>query len=97
MEFVNQNSLKLTGYSPKELINNTRVSFVDIVHPDDRQMIWDTIQEAVEQKRPYQLNYRIKTADGKKNGSGTGEAVFTEEVKSSHWKAYITDVSEQSR
>lgn len=96
MEFVNQNSLKLTGYSPRELINNSRVSFVDIVHPDDRQMIWDSIQEAVEQKRPYQLTYRIETADGKEKWVWEqGEAIYTENGKVLALEGFITDISEQ--
>jgi PAS domain S-box-containing protein len=96
MEFVNQNSLKLTGYSPRELINNSRVSFVNLVHPDDRQMIRDAIQAAVKDKRPYQLAYRIQAAGGEKKWVWEqGEAVYDEHGNVLALEGFITDVTDQ--
>jgi PAS domain S-box-containing protein len=62
MELVDEGSLDLTGYSPKELTSGVEISFGDLVHPEDRDLIWDEIQAALQEKRSYRLTYRITTA-----------------------------------
>ena len=64
MEFISSGCSKLTGYTPEELLGNSRVSYAQLIHSDDRQMVWDSIQGAVEQGCQFQLAYRINTAGG---------------------------------
>jgi len=35
-----------------------------LTHPDDRDTLWNAVQIALEQHRPYQLNYRITSKSG---------------------------------
>ncbi len=63
MEIVSEGSLGLTGYRPEDLVDNRVVSYGGIIHPDDRQDVWDRVQEALAEHRPFQLNYRIITRD----------------------------------
>jgi len=64
MEFVSEGCAALTGYQPADLIGNARISFNDLIHPDDRVPGWVAVQEAVQEGLPYQLEYRILTASG---------------------------------
>ncbi|GEM_PF-2095299 len=64
MEFISEGCLALTGYQPADLEQNRRVSYASLIHPDDREAVWDQVQAALEMDRPFQLTYRIITADG---------------------------------
>jgi PAS domain S-box-containing protein len=64
MEFVSKGSIDLTGYKPEDFINNNIIAFADIIHPDDRQHVWDQVQEALLKKHTYRILYRIRTAWG---------------------------------
>ncbi len=64
MEFVSQGALPLTGYAPGDLIDNRTVAYGDLIHPADRDTVWNEIQQALSGQRPYTLTYRIRTAKG---------------------------------
>jgi two-component system, NtrC family, sensor histidine kinase HydH len=64
MEFVSEGCYLLTAYHPEDLVNNSRVSYAQLIHPDDRDMVWTQVQAALRENRPYQLTYRIITASG---------------------------------
>lgn len=64
MKFVSDGVYELTGYTPEELINNTVMAYGDLIHPDDRQSVWDAVQAALEDHRPYQMLYRLRARDG---------------------------------
>ncbi|MEW6492048.1 MAG: PAS domain S-box protein, partial [Cyanobacteriota bacterium] len=62
MEFVSEGCYQLTGYYPTDLIGNRTVSYGQLTHPDDRDLVWSEIQAALQERRPFQLTYRIITA-----------------------------------
>jgi PAS domain S-box-containing protein len=64
MEFVSKGSVELTGYKPEDLIDNRVLAFADIIHPDDREHVWEQVQEALTKKQIYKILYRIRTAWG---------------------------------
>ena len=64
MEFVSEGCFALTGYTEEDLLFNSRISYEQITHPDDRQHVRDTIQEAVRNNRRFDIEYRIVRADG---------------------------------
>ncbi|MFC7286886.1 putative bifunctional diguanylate cyclase/phosphodiesterase [Herminiimonas glaciei] len=64
MEFVSEGCFALTGYTEEDLLFNSRVSYDQITHPDDRQHVRDTILEAVQNNRRFDIEYRIVRADG---------------------------------
>ncbi|MGD0820351.1 MAG: PAS domain S-box protein [Desulfomonilia bacterium] len=61
MESVSQGCYKLTGYTQDELIGNRRVSYGQIIHPEDRETVWAQIQNALEERDHFQLVYRVIT------------------------------------
>lgn len=64
MEFVSEGCTALTGYSPSDLLHNRTIAFGELIHETDRADVWDSIQAAIRDGQPFQLTYRILTADG---------------------------------
>jgi PAS domain S-box-containing protein len=64
MLFVSQGSSALTGYPPEDLVQNARIAFGDLVHPEDQERIYREVMEAVEKGQTFELEYRIRTRDG---------------------------------
>jgi two-component system, cell cycle sensor histidine kinase and response regulator CckA len=64
LEFASQGALQLTGYPPEALVHNAHVAIGDLVHPDDRGRVWETVQRAVDRDEPFDVAYRLVRADG---------------------------------
>jgi PAS domain S-box-containing protein len=64
MEFVSNGILELTGYPPEDFIFNKVRTFDSVIDSEDRMLIWDLIQVAIEKKESYTLEYRINCANG---------------------------------
>ncbi|TYC02438.1 MAG: PAS domain S-box protein [Kosmotoga sp.] len=65
MIFLTEGCKELFGYKPEELINNNNLSFSDIIHPDDREYVWNTVQEMKNKGNQYTVEYRIITKNDK--------------------------------
>jgi PAS domain S-box-containing protein len=63
-EFVSEGIQALLGYTAEDMVRNG-VPWADIVHPEDREQVWDDVQRAVSEKRPYRLTYRVRTRQGR--------------------------------
>ncbi len=98
MEFVSEGCYQLAGYSPEEFIGTRQVSIAKLTHPDDRDILWNAVQVALEQNRPYQLNYRITDKNGElKWVWEQGLGVFSDTGELIALEGLITDISEQKR
>lgn len=98
MEFVSDGCRDLTGHDPQDLIDNRRVSYASLIHPDDFDMVWSEVQRALEERRPFQIVYRIRNATGEERwvwerGVGrhapSGETLGVE--------GFMIDISERKR
>ena len=65
MEYVSGSSHQLTGYDAQDIINNKRLSYGSMIHPDDKLGVWEGVQKGIRENRRFELVYRIITADGK--------------------------------
>jgi PAS domain S-box-containing protein/diguanylate cyclase (GGDEF)-like protein len=65
MEYVSGSSYQLTGYHAQDIINNKRLSYGSMIHPDDKLGVWEGVQKGIRENRRFELVYRIITADGK--------------------------------
>ena len=70
MTFVSKGCLDLTGYPSEELLENRRVSYAELIHPDDRQMVWDQVQAATETRSQFNLTYRIRSSGRREVSDG---------------------------
>ncbi|NJR61186.1 MAG: PAS domain S-box protein [Cyanobacteria bacterium CRU_2_1] len=63
--FMSEGSREILGYSSEALLGeDAPIKLNDLIHEDDRQRVWVEIQQALQEKRPYQLTYRIRTVTG---------------------------------
>jgi PAS domain S-box-containing protein len=61
MNFISQGCFDILGYHPQELIGKAKISYNDLIHPDDREYVWKSIQAAIEQKQSFEFEYRVLT------------------------------------
>jgi PAS domain S-box-containing protein len=96
MEFVSDGCRKLTGYASEDLTENKKRSYADLIHTDDRQTVWDSVQAMVEKKQPFQLTYRILAANGDlKWVFEQGCGVFDSEGKLVALEGFISDITQR--
>jgi PAS domain S-box-containing protein len=96
MEFVSEGSVNLTGYRPTELINNSKITYNQLIHPDECEKVCDTIQAALKEHKPFQLTYRIKTADGEQKWVlEQGQGIFTPKGELLAIEGFISDTTEK--
>lgn len=62
MEFVSEGCMQLSGYSRSDF-EDGRVSWRDLILPQDRDLVWERVQEAVVSGEPFELEYRILTSE----------------------------------
>lgn len=98
MEYVSAGSMELTGYRPKDLIENTALSYTNLLHVADRQRVWNEVQSALRNNRPFDLEYRIVTArDEEKWVWERGKGIYSTSGDLLALDGYITDITEKKR
>src|SRR3989304_5885916 len=68
MEFASEGCLALTGYAPDDFLAGNVSYGKQLIHPDDQERVWNEVQVALGERRPFQLTYRIVTRQGQKRG-----------------------------
>ncbi|HOD66266.1 MAG TPA: PAS domain S-box protein [candidate division Zixibacteria bacterium] len=63
MDFVSDGCCALTGCEASEIMSG-QVPYGNLIHPDDKQMVWDAVQAGITIGRPFQIRYRIVRKDG---------------------------------
>ncbi|MFA6040714.1 MAG: PAS domain-containing protein [Methylophilus sp.] len=63
-EYVSDGSIDLTGYDPQDFINNPNLNFNQIIHPDDRSAVWESVNQQLATNEKFKLIYRLVTRDG---------------------------------
>ncbi|MBF0189298.1 MAG: response regulator, partial [Magnetococcales bacterium] len=63
MSYVSEGCMPLTGYRQEALIDNREIAYADLIHSEDREMVWESVQSALDHKAPFELTYRITRSD----------------------------------
>ncbi|MPZ34786.1 MAG: PAS domain S-box protein [Rhodospirillales bacterium] len=63
MEFVSEGCRALLGFAPDDLVGGS-TTYNELIHPDDREMVWQAVQRDFAADRPFELEYRVRHADG---------------------------------
>ncbi len=93
-EFVSQGCLELTGYTSEELISNKVISFSELIHPEDRENVYKTLAISLQQQKPFQLLYRIKTKNGDEKWVWEkGQVLLSNKRKPGILEGFISDIS----
>ena len=95
MEFVSEGSVPLTGYRPEELIGNWKVRYGEMIHPEDRDTVWNEVQNALSEGHPFRMSYRIRTVAAEKWVLEQGQGVSNADGEIIALEGFITDITER--
>jgi len=96
MEFISEGCLQLTGYKNETLVNNAALSYGDIIHPEDRQMVWNEVQAGLQENRPFQMSYRIITASREEKWVWEqGQGIYDSENNLVSLEGFISDINKR--
>ena len=97
MEYASEGAVDLTGVTTSDLIAGDRVAYGDLIHPDDRARVWEEVQEAIAESRPFQLEYRIVCADGSTKWVWEQGRTVVDEDGEVRLEGLIIDATERKR
>ncbi|MBF0380141.1 MAG: PAS domain-containing protein [Magnetococcales bacterium] len=64
MYYISDAIENITGYPAKDFVNNQIRTITSVIHPDDRDMVSRIVNEAVEKREDYLIEYRFVNRDG---------------------------------
>ncbi|NJL87603.1 MAG: EAL domain-containing protein [Leptolyngbyaceae cyanobacterium SM1_1_3] len=98
LEFASQSIVNLTGYTAEDFTRDRRVTYAELIHPDDWPSIQQAVETAVEQQSAFQITYRICTAAGvQKWVWEQGRGVFAETGEFLAVEGLILEVTQQKQ
>ena len=94
MQFVSEGCAGLTGYLSEELDENRVISFNDLIHPDDRDGVFNQVQVGLASRKPFQMVYRIRTKSGRQKWVWEqGVGVFSPQGELQCLEGFIADIT----
>jgi|GEM_PF-193654 len=95
MEYMSEVVEALTGYPASDFIGNRVRSYNSLIDSRDRESVWDEVQRALKEQRPYILEYRIRTASGEERWVWErGRGVYDHE-RLVALEGFITDMTDR--
>jgi PAS domain S-box-containing protein len=96
MHFVSEGCYQLTGYRKDELINDKVVSYSNLIHKDDQLLVYETVQNAINNHEAYTILYRINTWQGlEKWVWEKGRAIYNDKGDVICLEGFVTDITER--
>ncbi|MFI5211728.1 MAG: GAF domain-containing protein [Ignavibacteria bacterium] len=96
IQYISEGVYDLTGYRANELVRNKVLYYSTMVNESQKQLARKVVEKALEDKKPYQINYRISTAGGKiKWVWEQGRGVFSDDGELIATEGFITDITEK--
>jgi len=97
MLFISTTVADYTGSAPREFLEGGR-GFVDIIHPDDVEAVDRKILQAVDNREPYSLEYRLVHRDGAILWMHErGRAVYDDHGNVLYLDGVLLDITERKR
>lgn len=98
LDFMSEGCLELTGYEPDAFAGKGDVFFGDLIHPEDRMHVRQSVDDAIAAGKRFEMTYRIRTADGTiKWIWERGQGIPSENGKVEFIEGFMTDVTEKRR
>lgn len=95
MEFISDGCRELTGYDPEDFIENRKLSFNDLIHPDHRERLWEKWQKAIEERKYVQEEYPVILPTGEERWFWEkGCGVYSESGKLIALEGFIADLTD---
>ena len=100
MEFVSEGLTAITGYDPDDLIDNKRMTFFDLVHPDDRGALLADNNETLFVGQPLETTFRFVHKDGSIRWVWERSQVVEIDEDNPNFsisEGFVTDITERRR
>ncbi|WP_290636864.1 EAL domain-containing protein [Aquisalimonas sp.] len=65
VSYLAGNIKEMTGYDAADFLDGKDVVLDDLVHPDDKDLVWRSVQEAMAERREFGVEYRCVLGAGK--------------------------------
>ena len=93
MIFVSQGCYGLTGYLPKDLINSPQYS--QLIHPEERDRLRQQVQQAIAEKRAFQVTYRLILQEGTEKWVWEqGRGIVNQKGEVQFIEGFMTDITD---
>ncbi len=100
MEYVSIGIKDITGYEPEDLINNKKITFFDLVHPDDRAPLMEANAETLYVGQPLETMFRWIHKDGSIRWVWERSRVVEVDPNNPNFsisEGFVTDITERRR
>lgn len=88
---------ELLGYAPEEVTERTDFFGSEVIHPEDRERVWEEIQAAIDADEVFEESYRIRTKAGAvKDVWERGQGVYDFDGSLTGLEGFITDVTDRA-
>lgn len=96
MEYVSEGCVELTGYRAKDIVHSRKLSYGSMIVADDKEPVWEEVQNALREHRRFELIYRIRNAKGETKWVWEkGKGIYSAEGELSGIEGFITDFGRQ--
>jgi PAS domain S-box-containing protein len=95
MEFISAPIQDLSGYPASDFIGNKVRTYASIIHADDMDLVNKAVEEGLNQRRAYVIEYRVVHRDGSNRWAREyGQGIFGEAGELLHLDGAVFDVTE---
>jgi two-component system cell cycle sensor histidine kinase/response regulator CckA len=96
MEFLSAGAKRITGYEAWDLMADGRPGFTDLILDADRERVRDALRDAKEEKASWDLEYRIRNAEGDQRWVwDRGHVILSDEGEVLGLEGFVTDVTDR--
>ncbi|MBF0587292.1 PAS domain S-box protein [Prosthecochloris sp. N3] len=97
LEFVSSGCVQLTGYEPRELLKDTgALNYSELIVREDRDWVWQQVQEELANHRQFSIRYRITNKTGDLlHVHEQGCGVYDEAGQLVALEGFIMDITDQ--
>lgn len=88
---------RIFGLAPQEF-GATYEAFLNSVHPDDREFVKESVNKALQEKIPYNIDYRVVLPEGTERiVHAQAEVIFDDTGKAIRMNGTVQDITERKR
>ncbi len=64
MNFISEYIVKISGHESDAFINDSKMSYADIIHPEDREYVTNSVGNSIDSSESFSIEYRIIDSKG---------------------------------
>jgi diguanylate cyclase (GGDEF)-like protein/PAS domain S-box-containing protein len=97
-EFISESVYEVTGYKQEEYLIERTISWRREIHPEERDSVWELVQQAIEARETYESTYRIITKSGEQKWVWErGRGIFDARGELLSLGGFVTDITKRKQ